>query len=198
MEKFDYKLLDRERSCLIIIDAQTGFFNRLPLSKKNNLLENISSTVRIANYFNIPTITTVESADVFQGTDEKITNSISDKLQEFDKVIFGLAYQSDILEAVRETGRDMPVLVGMETDVCIAHSAIGLAQEGYYPFVIDDACGAPSGFHDTGLRRLGNAGINVITVREMFYDWVSDVSTLKKLRKDLGDIEQAPGFSIHE
>jgi hypothetical protein len=68
-------------------------------------------------------------------------------------MVFGLAGQASIVDAVTGTGRDQFVLVGMETDVCIAHSAIGLLALGHRVAVIDDATASPPPHHDYGIAR---------------------------------------------
>ena len=52
------------------------------------------------------------------------------------KPTFGLAGTPEILAAVRETGRTTAVVVGCETDVCVAQSAIGLREQGFGVTVI--------------------------------------------------------------
>ena len=71
-----------------------------------------------------------------------------------DKMVFGLAGQPSILDDVTRTGRNEFVLVGMETDVCVAHSAIGLMGFGFRVAVIDDATASPPPHHDFGIDRV--------------------------------------------
>ena len=44
----------------------------------------------------------------------------------FNKMVFGLYDQDDIRNATRTLGRDQFVLTGLESDVCVTHSALGL------------------------------------------------------------------------
>jgi nicotinamidase-related amidase len=103
----------------------------------------------------------------------------------FNKMIFGLMSQPDIRAAVDATGRDCFVLVGLETDVCIAHSALGLAAARHRAVVIDDACASPPPHHQHGLRRLRDAGIVVTSVKGIFYEWVRDLATNHQLKPQL-------------
>jgi nicotinamidase-related amidase len=100
-------------------------------------------------------------------------------------MIFGLTAQADIRAAVDATERDCFVLVGLETDVCIAHSALGLSAAGHRAVVIDDACASPPPHHDHGLRRLRDAGITVTSVKGIFYEWVRDLATYHRLKPQL-------------
>jgi nicotinamidase-related amidase len=93
--------------------------------------------------------------------------------------------QPDIRAAVEATGRDCFVLAGLETDVCIAHSALGLSATGQRAVVIDDACASPPPHHEHGLRRLRDAGVTVTSVKGIFYEWVRDLETYRHLQPQL-------------
>src|SRR6266487_175731 len=61
----------------------------------------------------------------------------------YNKMNFDLTAESAIQAAVANTGRATAVLVGLETDVCVAQSALGLLATGYHVAVVADATGAP-------------------------------------------------------
>ena len=86
------------------------------------------------------------------------------------------------------------VLAGLEIDVCIAHSALGLAAAGYRPVVIDDACGSPPPHQPHGLRRLRDAGITVTSVKGIFYEWVRDLETHHRV-KALANLRTPEGLT---
>jgi nicotinamidase-related amidase len=101
-------------------------------------------------------------------------------------MVFGLYDQADIRAAVAASGRSELVLVGLETDVCIAHSALGLAAAGYRIAVLEDGCASPPPHHAAGLARLRDAGVTVTTIKGMHYEWVRDLATLAKLKAATG------------
>lgn len=67
------------------------------------------------------------------------------------------------------------VLVGIETDICVAHSAIQLHHAGKRVVVIDDATYSPGPAHERGLRRLSGRGVETLSTKELFYDWVRTI-----------------------
>ena len=87
------------------------------------------------------------------------------------------------------------VLVGLETDVCVAQSALGLAAAGYRVAVIDDACGSPAPNHAAGLRRLRDAGVVVTNTKGIFYEWVRDLAVHGKVLGAIGR-EPPPGVRL--
>ncbi|MFF7409184.1 cysteine hydrolase family protein [Streptomyces lydicus] len=73
------------------------------------------------------------------------------------------------------TGRTTMVLVGIETAICVAHSAIQLHHAGKRVAVVDDATYSPGRAHERGLRRLADRGIEVLATKELFYDSVRTI-----------------------
>ncbi len=90
-------------------------------------------------------------------------------------MIFGLAAQSEILEAVQQTNRNIAVLIGYETDVCITHSALGLMDLGLKVVVVADATGSPGNNHQIGLDRIRSAGGIIVSAKSLYYEWIRTV-----------------------
>jgi nicotinamidase-related amidase len=170
-------LIDRTQSCLVVIDVQQYFLDKLPLDQREPLAERIAWLIRVARALDIPIIATAEDIE----RDGPLVSSLTDELpagsKVFDKMTFGLFGQPDIRAAVEASGRRDFVLVGLETDVCIAHSAIGLLDAGYRVAVVDDATGSPPPHHDHGLRRMAAAGVMITSVKGIYYEWVRDLKT---------------------
>jgi len=95
-------------------------------------------------------------------------------------VVGGLAEDHEIISAVKAMGRKTAVLVGLETDVCIAHSAIGLIQRGYQVAVVADATASSDTGHAIGLERMRRAGVLVLSVKSLYYEWTRTVDRDKE------------------
>jgi nicotinamidase-related amidase len=188
-------LFHRDQSCLLVIDVQQYFLDKLPLDQRAPLVARIGWFMRVAKGLEIPVIATAEDI----AKDGPLVPELSAQLPQgatvFDKRVFGAMGQADIREAVLATGRKEFVLVGLETDVCIAHSAMGLAELGHRVAVIADGCGSPPPHHEAGLRRLRDGGVLVTTMKGMFYEWVRDLATLKTLYAKIGR-ELPPGLTL--
>ncbi|MBK8158511.1 MAG: isochorismatase family protein [Rhodospirillaceae bacterium] len=178
-------LLDREQSCLVVIDVQQYFLDKLPLDWRDPLVARIAWLMRVARILDIPIIATAE--DIAQ--DGPLVAPLMAELragaQVFDKKVFGLHDQPDIRAAVTAIGKRDFVLVGLETDVCIAHSALGLQGAGYRVAVIDDATASPPPHHEIGLARMGAAGIIRTSVKGIYYEWVRDLDMNAKVKEQL-------------
>ena len=178
-------LVARERSCLLVIDVQQYFLDKLLPAERGPLVQRIGWLMRIARLLEIPLIATAEDI----ARDGPLLPELADLMPAgspiIDKMIFGLMDQADIRAAVEATQRDTFVLVGMETAVCVAHSALGLSAAGRRPVVIDDACASPPPHHEHGLRRLRDAGVTVTSVKGIFYEWVRDLATYHRLQPQM-------------
>jgi len=188
-------LFSRDKSCLLVVDVQQYFLDKLPLDQRAPLVARIGWMMRVARALEIPIIATAEDIADDGPLVPALTALLPEAQKVFDKMVFGLYGQDDIRDAVRASGRSEFVLVGLETDVCIAHSALGLAEAGYRVAVLDDACGSPPPHHAAGLQRLRDAGITVTNVKGMHYEWVRDLATLSKLRNAIGK-DLPPGLTL--
>lgn len=188
-------LLDHARGCLVIVDVQQHFLDKLPLDERAPLVARIGWLMRVARALNIPMIATAEDMNRDGPLVPELAALLPAPDRVHNKMIFGLYQQDDIREAVLATGRDQFVLVGLETDVCIAHSAIGLAEAGHQVAVVDDACASPPPHHAHGLRRLQAAGIMITSVKGVFYEWVRDLERNQRIRAEIGR-DLPPGLTL--
>ena len=94
----------------------------------------------------------------------------------FRKPTFGLAGTPEILEAVRATGRGTVVVVGWETDVCVAQSAIGLRGADFACVVVEDVTVSSREMHERGLARLAPEGVARNHAKGVTYEWLRTVA----------------------
>ena len=67
------------------------------------------------------------------------------------------------------------MLCGLETDVCVAQSALGLLDAGKRVVVVEDAVASPGTGHAQGLARMARAGVELIGVKGLGYEWLRTV-----------------------
>ena len=188
-------LFHRDRSCLLVIDVQQYFLEKLPPEQRAPLVQRIAWLMRVARALAIPIVVTAEDIAANGTVVPELVVEVPAGQPIFNKMIFGLADQPDIQSTVTASGRSEFVLVGLETDVCIAHSALGLAGTGHRVAVLEDGCASPAPHHEAGLRRLVEAGVVVTTIKGIHYEWVRDLVTLTKLRAAIGTA-LPPGITL--
>ena len=169
-------LLDRDDCVLVVVDAQPGF---LPDEAKP-ALERMAWLVAVAALLGIPVVATEEEPERHGATRIELPPAA----RVFRKPTFGLAGSPEILEAVRGSGRSTAVLVGAETDVCVAQSAIGLHDAGFACAVVEDATFSPGEMHERGLARLAAAGIARNHAKGVTYEWLRTVDDAHAVLRD--------------
>jgi nicotinamidase-related amidase len=190
-----HQLFDRDRSCLVVIDVQQFFLDKLPPDQREPLVARIAWLMRVARALGIPIVATAEDIANDGPLVDALVSELPEGSEVHDKMVFGLAGQLSIVDDVKRTGRGEFVLVGMETDVCVAHSAIGLMELGYRVAVIDDATASPPPHHDFGIARVRAAGAVITSVKGIYYEWMRDLPTMHRTRAQMGDA-LPPGLTL--
>jgi nicotinamidase-related amidase len=193
--KISQPMIDAEDSVLIVIDIQHVFLDKLPVQESERLLSRACWLINVAQWKQIPLIVTAEELQK-QPLASKLIQYLPGSTPIFDKVSFGLSHQPDILAAVDQTGRKTAVLIGLETDVCIAHSAIGLMDQGFRVAVVADVTGSPAPGQEIGLNRMQNAGAIIVSTKSLFYEWMRTVEMVDRFHRECPNMRELAGFVL--
>jgi nicotinamidase-related amidase len=175
-------LIEVEDSVLIAVDVQAAFLNKLPQQGRERLPKRICWLIRVAHCLGVPVIATAEDITALGGVHPQVAEALPPGLQVHNKMTFDLTADAGILAAVERTGRRTAVLIGLETDVCVAQSAIGLLQSGYRVAVVVDATGSPGSGHAQGLERMRDAGALLLGLKGLYYEWHRTVESADRFR----------------
>jgi nicotinamidase-related amidase len=188
-------LLNAHDSLLIAIDIQDAFLNKLPKVDSEKLVNRACWLIAVAGWLKIPVIVTVEELNE-QPLAPKLVQSLPAGTRVFNKLVFGLAHQPDILAAVEATGRKTAVLIGLETDVCVAQSALGLMEQGYRVAVVADVVGSPQNGQEIGLNRMREAGTMVVSLKSLFYEWMRTVEQVTRFHQECPGMREPDGIVL--
>ena len=184
-------LIDRSDSLLVVVDVQPGFTRRPPRTDDERAvaaatLERAIWLAGIAARLDIPAVVTEEGPDRNSPTEPRLLERLAPTTPVLVKHTFGLAGSPDIVAAIRALDRTTAVLVGFETDVCVAQSAIGLRELGFRSVVVEDAAYTTGEAEQRrGLVRLAEAGVERNHCKGVFYEWLREVEpALETLRAD--------------
>jgi len=189
-------LLQAEDSALVVIDVQDNFTCKLEAAQSQSLLERVAWLIGVARWLKIPLLVTVEDLPRAGGPSREVVQALPPNTPIFNKMIFGLAHQPDILAAVESLQRRTLVLVGLETDVCVMQSALGLLERGYRVAVITDATGSPGVAHASGLARMQAAGVLVTDAKGLFYEWVRTVEASRRFEAECAHLPVPVGLVL--
>jgi nicotinamidase-related amidase len=94
-----------------------------------------------------------------------------------DKVAFSSCAVPSVVEHFRRAARPKVVLAGIETHVCVLHTALDLLALDFRVYVAVDAVGSRYRVdHDTALRRLEQAGAVLTTSEGCVFEWLGGAS----------------------
>jgi nicotinamidase-related amidase len=191
-------LLERDASVLIVIDAQPGFSGADDVSARaaEHSREVAAWLVGVASALGVPIVVTEEDAAQNGPTDGRISRRLPPGTPIFGKTSFGLAGNPEILASVESTGRRTAVLVGAETDVCVAQSAIGLLDLGFRVVAVSDATFSPGPAHEHGLARMRDAGVEIHSAKGVYYEWVRTLAAARGFVAAHRELADPPGFGL--
>ena len=193
------RLLERDDSLLVVIDAQRSFADRAvgADAAAPSVVDRIAWLTRVAAVLGVPVVMTEEDPDRNGTTDPRILDAAAPGTPApFRKPVFGLAAVDEIVQAIGHTGRRTVVLTGFETDVCVAQSALGLLDLGYRVAVVVDATGSPGEMHEHGLRRMREAGAIAVHAKGVYYEWVRSLEAARAFQAAHPELTDPPGFSL--
>lgn len=193
-------LLHRDRSVLLVIDTQDGFYGEerrdVDRAAFGLAIERVAWVAGLARALEIPVVVTEEDADTNGPTAASVSARLPAGAIVLPKPVFAAADNPAIRSALNATGRSTVVLVGLETDVCVAHSAISLRERGYHVAAIADALFSPGAAHRNGLDRLRAEGVQLLSAKELAYDWTRTLADVRTLLAAHPELEPPPGFSL--
>lgn len=191
------RLLDVDDSVLCVVDMQPGFVGKVAETEgREPFIQRVVWLVALANALGVPTVVTEEEPDRNGPTLPEIVERLPGPTPRYTKPTFGLADVPEIMAAVEATERRTAVLVGMETDVCVAHSALGLLDRDYRVVVVRDAVLAPGDAHDDGIGRMRAAGVTLIGAKGLFYEWVRTVDVAWTLDDHMASVPVPDGLTL--
>ena len=180
-------LVDSADSVLVVIDAQEGFYRgdlaAHESDRAREALARMTWLAKVARRLGVPGVLTEEDPERNGVTYAPLAQAFGD-VAALVKPTFGLTGTPEIVERIERTGRGTAALVGFETDVCVAQSAIGLRERDMRVVVVEDAVFSPGEMHERGLARMANAGVELNHCKGLAYEWTR---TLERSRDVLQD-----------
>jgi nicotinamidase-related amidase len=169
------RLLDVDDCVLAVIDTQDGFVEKLPSGERADLVDRIRWLCKLARWLHVPVVVTEEEPERNGATAWIIAAELPPATVRHPKPVFDLSACAPILDDVARYGRATVVLCGLETDVCVAQSALGLLDQGKRVVVVEDAVASPGTAHAQGLGRMARSGVEFVGLKGLAYEWLRTV-----------------------
>lgn len=168
-------MLDRERSCLCVIDFQTRL---LPaMTGGDDAVENAIKIIRGARELDVPILASEQYPKGIGPTVESVSDLLEPQ-EILEKIEFSAASNPDFLKACEKLSRDQAVLVGIEAHVCVLQTALGMLKAGWQVYVVADATASRTASnHALALDRLRDAGVTVVSAEMVLFEWMERAGT---------------------
>lgn len=159
---------------VVSIDLQPVFIevvtNPEVLRCRNALL------LEAASLFNMPILLTEQVPDKLGGLDEDLS-ALAPDAPHFAKSAFSAFGAEGFGDALRDTGASHLFLAGVETSICVYQTALDATRAGFQTTILTDciSCRRPSD-GEWALRRLRDAGCNLLSVETAFYELLGEAS----------------------
>jgi nicotinamidase-related amidase len=165
------KRMRAENSVLVVIDIQDKLLPKIPSATV--LVRNAAFVLDVAAALAVPVRATEQYPKGLGPTTPEIAKRLP--VAPPAKTTFSCCGAGTFLEELEMLRRPNVVLVGMETHVCVAQTALDLLHAGLHVFLPVDALAARSQLdHDTALRRLEQAGAVLTTAEAVAFEWTCD------------------------
>jgi nicotinamidase-related amidase len=193
-------LLRRDESVLLVVDTQEGFYgderSDVDRAALGLFVERVAWVAGLARALGVPVVVTEEDPATNGPTSPRVAARLPTGAPVLVKPVFAAGDNPPIAAALAATGRTAVVVAGLETDVCVAHSAVSLAERGFHVAAVVDALFSPGEAHGHGLARLRAEGVQLLSAKELFYDWTRALADVRELLRVNPELEQPPGFSL--
>lgn len=165
-------LLEIDDALAALIDVQENHFPTV--ADGPAVLDRILRFVRAARTLEVPLVWTEHHPRAFGPTLPALRGEM-EGLEPIPKISFGCFGEPRFAEAVERSGRRTLYLVGTETHICVAQTALVALARGLRVVLPVDCLGARHpGDHETALRRLERAGAVLSTWEAIVYEWMRE------------------------
>jgi len=153
---------------LLIIDVQEKLVPKL--FDAVNLVRNIAFLLDAAHLLNMPIQCTEQYPRGLGATVPELAAKLPERAE---KIAFSSCAVPSVVQTFHREARPKIVLCGMETHVCVLHTALDLLALDFRVYIAVDAVASRSRLdHEIALRRLEKAGA-ILTTREMcVFEWI--------------------------
>jgi len=168
-------LLERDRSCLLIVDVQ----ERLTpvMSDPRRVLHNCVLLMRAAQRLGVPILVSEQYPKGLGPTMVDLRPSLPEA-GALPKLHFSAAADQAILAKLQGFGRGQVVIAGIETHVCVLQSAIDLKAKGFEVMVAADACASRRiESEQMGWSRMRQCGVELLSVEMVLFEWMHQAGT---------------------
>ena len=155
-------------TALLVIDVQEKLVPKIAGAKE--MIRNINFLIDGARIVELPVLATEQYPKGLGPTVPELACKLPVRPE---KVAFSSCAAPDVLEQLGRKGRPKVMLAGIETHVCVSHTAFDLLARDFRVYIPIDAVSSRYVIdHEVALRRLEKAGAILTTSEAAVFEWV--------------------------
>jgi nicotinamidase-related amidase len=169
-------LIDRGKASLLIVDVQEKLLPAMEAG--NDVVGRCSVLLQAAKLLDVP-VTISEQYP--KGLGKTVAALASNSAAVFEKMSFS-CWRDEALKRhfikLHDQGRPQVVIGGIEAHVCVAQTAIDMAQMGFAVYVAGDAVASRKAESKAlALARFGEAGVQVVSTEMVVFELLAVAGT---------------------
>lgn len=168
-------MMDRVQGLLLIVDVQDKLVGAMEGAEW--IISRISLLMDGATILGVPIVISEQYPKGLGATVPAIAER-APQIKILEKLDFSCVAEPALSNSIQATGRRQIVLCGIEAHICILQTALELYLSDYDVFVVADAIASRRGKdHETALDRLSQAGVTIVTVEMVLFEWLRRAGT---------------------
>lgn len=182
------KTLSAVSSCLITIDVQERLAPAV--AGTDTVQAEIRKLLTAASQLSVPCVFTEQYPGGLGVTLPQVREAAgAGQVEVVEKITFSAMGEPAFPAFLERVARRQLLLCGMETHVCVLQTALDLKGRGHEVYVVADACGSRDPWQkETGLTRLRQEGVCVVSTEMVLFEWLERAGT-ESFRSLLGMIK---------
>ncbi|HKO67779.1 MAG TPA: isochorismatase family protein [Burkholderiaceae bacterium] len=159
-----------EQSFLLVVDVQAQLAPRVHASE--HVIAKCVALMKAARLLQIPLRVTEHCADRIGHSVAPIAD-LTQHGELLSKTHFCCTDEPGVLAKFEALDRKQAIIAGMEAHVCAMQAALGLAENNYDCFFVQDASGSqrPSD-HVTAVERLRMSNVHIVSTEMVMFEWL--------------------------
>ncbi len=169
-------LMHKDLSGLVLVDVQEKLTPHVLHS--DNLISRCSWLLRLAQTLDVPVLVSEQYPSGLGQTMPSLKDSVT-AYSPIEKVHFSCYRDDNFIQQWRALGKKQMIIAGIETHVCVLQTAMEVIRlTDDEVFVVVDAVSSRSELdHKYGLKRMKQAGIELVTSEMVFFEWIEQAGT---------------------
>ncbi|WP_133129714.1 hydrolase [Legionella yabuuchiae] len=168
-------LIEKDKSCLLLVDVQEKLTPHV--LQPERLVHACEWLMKLGSKLEIPLLVSEQYPKGLGRTVSALEHLVA-TLKRVEKVHFSCGSDQSFLDALSKIDRKQVIIMGIETHVCVMQTAIELKKKKSDVFVVVDAVSCRHEIdHKYGLKRMKEAGIQLVTREMVFFEWLRQAGT---------------------